>query len=202
MRKFIKKETGVRICTALLLICFIAGCSAPMKFSHSNYQENIGNKYSPVSLVINNGMIRSVLEQDFHQGIITSFGRSGLFHGILINETEWPLKFDITISKSEGDKEWSNFGKLLLSALTLFLMPIQTYHEIQMDVAVKFKGKEIKDYSYTLKGGRISHIFINPVTESNEAMDTLVSYFLHDIQKDNLLLPIQNQYRGMKVSHN
>ena len=202
MRKNSIKGIGERIFTIFVLICFISGCSSQMKFTPENFQKSINNKYPPVSVIINNGVIRSVVQQDFNQGITSSFERSGLFNGVLTNESEWPLKFDITISMSEGEKEWSNFGLMLFSALSLFLIPVQTYHEIKMDVAVTFKGKEINDYSYTLKGGKIMHLFIDPVSDTNKATNTLVSYFLNDIQKEKLLLPIQNQYRKKLVGSN
>lgn len=164
-----------------------------MKFEAVEYKKNIDNKYPPVSLVINDGVVRSVVQQDFNKGISSSFERSDLFYGVLVNEADWPLRFDITISMSEGEKEWSNFGLYMFSALTLFLLPVQTYHEIQMDVAVKLKKEEINNYSYTLKGGKISHLFIDPVSDTNKATDTLVSYFLQDIQKEKLFQTIQSQ---------
>lgn len=110
---------------------------------------------------------------------------------IFCDISTWPNKYLYTLKISYGSKIVCNnclYGaEMMISAATIFMIPVKKTQEYCLKVDLFFGSKKIKTYYYKDVLKSFSHISNDPRDEESIEIDKLVKLFLTDLYTDGLL---------------
>ncbi|CAB5504648.1 hypothetical protein [Bathymodiolus thermophilus thioautotrophic gill symbiont] len=167
----------------LTLVLLLSACESSQIYQKAPYKTNIAKKYPAVSIIVNDGLYDSFKQVHMHQGIVKSLRKANVFKRISVNNnTITSFTFDIRIQENSEE----NFVGIMILALTLGLIPTERKRHFDMDVTILYKNSILKKLHYSTDGTELLYIGNNFATTIHQAMDSLVSYLLSDIEKEKV----------------
>jgi hypothetical protein len=165
------------------LVLLLFACESNQIYQKAQYKANITDKYPVVSIVINDGLYSSLHQAHMYQGIVKSLRKANVFKRINVNSnTGNSFVFDIRVKENSKN----NFFSIMVFASTLGLIPVENHRHFDMDVVILYKNSVIKKFHYSVDGIELLHVGINFTATIYQAMDSLVSYLLRDIEKEKV----------------
>jgi hypothetical protein len=165
------------------LVLLLSACESNQIYQKAQYKANITDKYPVVSIVINDGLYSSPHQAHMYQGIVKSLRKANVFKRINVNSnTGNSFVFDIRVKENSKN----NFFSIMVFASTLGLIPVENHRHFDMDVVILYKNSVIKKFHYSVDGIELLHVGINFTATIHQAMDSLVSYLLRDIEKEKV----------------
>jgi hypothetical protein len=180
--------------TTLLILAFalMAGCAAPNKFPPSAYKG--GLEYPYISLLVNDGYVyqstscsqygcQTYVDQT-HLFLLNCLRESGKFERVDMNNGLAKNKLIVDFKRESDGSEAGDFGKMMLGALTIFLLPMPYDYTYQAKLSVMNGDKITKEYQYRLKSSEFVFLFTETQSAKNNAIKSIVDNFLKDLEED------------------
>ena len=170
----------------------LSGCAATNTFQ---MYENIGREnYPAVSLIVNDGYVYS--ETTCHQyGCTTyvdktsmfaleTFRNSNSFKRVDINNAHAEYKILMSFSKGHVGSEGWAFTKMMLGAVTLFLIPMPYEYTYKTEFTILHLDKVIGKYEYDRESEEISFLFKDPQSSKQNALESMISNLMYDMKEN------------------
>ena len=129
--------------TLILLILNLTACATVVKFDDVSYNTN--KTYPPIFVLVNDGHVDTVqscgvagcytFPEKRHYYIFQSLKKSGRFEAVHENQLGGNHQLFIAFEQLLTDPPSLQFAKLMLSAITLFLIPIP----VEVEYIAEFK---------------------------------------------------------------
>ncbi len=191
----------MRFCSLLLAILLLSACAATPNKYVADYDKNVGAVYPPVSFFISppsNQLMEECREFDnasvMQHCHINQFDSalywqqlhsSGLFEKVSFGGKE--ADYQIVISTANMSRETAaDITKAALAGATLLLVPVDNEFPVQADVAVLWRNILIKRFDYKVPFSQTMSLFHKPEDATRNFAETLVSYFLRDIEQEQV----------------
>ncbi|NQD92439.1 hypothetical protein HP532_07220 [Pseudomonas sp. CrR25] len=185
----------LRIVLLAALASFMVGCAAPNKFSSHPYAS--GTEYPYVSVMVNDGYVYqdtscgqygcSTYTDQTHLFVLNALRASDKFERVDINNGLARHKVLVSFDRQAKGSEAANFGKMMLGALTLFLLPMPYEYNYEAKFSVMDGSEILKSYEYRRDSDELSFLFIEVQSAKNHAVKSMVDNFLQDLDKDGVL---------------
>jgi hypothetical protein len=167
-------------------ILFIVGCQSVTFPIVSLNQDSVKLPEASMFLV-DSGSLYETPRYKIGPAIYRDINNSGLFENVTVNNTYSPLKIYVDFRDTTDTSGVTEFAKMMLSAVTLFLVPVTKDYSYEVKYNLVFLDKNIKSYSYSLHEDSWVHMFLTMPAEVQEvAAKSMTSQFLSDLSKDNL----------------
>jgi hypothetical protein len=181
-----------KITLLMLTFALVTGCAAPNKFPSSTYKS--GLEYPYVSLLVNDGYVhqstscgqygcQTYVDQT-HLFLLSSLRASGKFERVDMNNGLARNKLIVDFKMESDGSEAGDFGKMMIGALTLFLLPMPYDYTYQAKLSVMDGDKITKEYQYHLKSNEFKFLFTETQSAKNNAIKSIVDSFLKDLEED------------------
>lgn len=173
----------------LLFAFFLFGCSSNPTPKAASFKKYASPIYPPVSLIYNDGHMGDygdLRTPSTMRGLLAAFRKSNLFERVDIANAYAPYGFDIKIKESISDSTLQ-FGKLLFSSATLFVVPVTSANTVTMETTIREKNKVIKKYTHKLDTTETMFLLKDPAKQLAKTMELLASKLFADLEKNNLL---------------
>ncbi len=178
----------------LLFMFFLFGCSSNPTPKAANFKKPASPIYPNVSLIYNDGDMGEygdLRTPSTMRGLLEAFRKSNLFERVDIANAYAPYVFDIKIKESLQDSKMQ-YGKLLFSSATLFMIPVSSANTVTMETRIRKKDKIIKKYTHKLDTTETMFLLKDPSKAVANTMELLASRLFSDLEKDNLLQKTTN----------
>lgn len=183
-------------CIAFSLLLLVTGCATSSSLENKTYLRPTDFlAYPPVNIVLSVDDIPDDRILRFQYGqrvglqnkILTSLYKSGAFSRLLPENGEGRYSLEIRYRHKLLSSEHAHAAKMILSAFTLFLIPVSKTVEQTFDVTVKDGATTIKEFSYRDVSDVYDHISRTPASIEYERIDNLVAHFLIDLDKSDII---------------
>jgi hypothetical protein len=185
----------IRVFLSLFLVLLVSGCAAPNKFSSHKYSP--GTEYSYVSLMVNDGYVRQSLNcgqfgcttyvDQTHLFVLEAFRTTDKFQRVEINNGLARYKVIVGFERQEKGSEVVSFGKMMLGALTLFLLPMPYEYNYEGRFSIMDGGDILEDYRYRRESEELKFLFVDEQSTKKHAIASMVDNFLQDLEHDDAL---------------
>ena len=185
----------IRVFLSLFLVLLVSGCAAPNKFSSHKYSP--GTEYSYVSLMVNDGYVRQSLNcgqfgcttyvDQTHLFVLDAFRATDKFQRVEINNGLARYKVIVGFERQEKGSEVVSFGKMMLGALTLFLLPMPYEYNYEGRFSIMDGGDILEDYRYRRESEELKFLFVDEQSTKKHAIASMVDNFLQDLERTGLL---------------
>ncbi len=180
-------------CLAFLFIA-ISGCAAPNKFQMYSTESTVA--YPPISIIVNDGNVytsttcgqygcNSYVDQT-HLYALNSLRDTNRFGRVDINNAYSEYKIIMRLDRTSNDSEAIAFSKLMLGAVTLFLVPVSYNIIYESEFTVMHKDQIIGSYAYTRESDELAFLFIEPQSEKKNAINSIISNLMYDLERDDV----------------
>ncbi|WP_028629857.1 hypothetical protein [Metapseudomonas resinovorans] len=179
----------------VLALALLAGCAAPNKFQSYDYKD--GQEYPYVSVVVNDGYVYqdtscgqygcSTYTDESHLYVLNRLRESGKFERVDINNGLAQHKLVVSFERESLGNAGVDFGKLMLGAATLFLLPMPYDYRYQAKFSLMDGNDLVKEYTYRRDSNELAFLFIQVQSAKHNAIKSIVDNFLHDLEKDGAL---------------
>ena len=193
----------------IITTIYISACSTMNKTLIVDYKKDIGEKYPPVSIVVNKSYIESAFScyatgcysyrDETSNYVFTIFRASNLFSNQYENEVKSP--YGIHINTKFTNKDGDSFGKLMFGILTLFLIPTTDIYVVEVDISVYYHHNKIKSYAYSTEVEDINFLLNNVQQYKKDAMEIILSKFFNDLETDNQFFNKEYSNASFKNDH-
>lgn len=184
-----------RLFWLLFSVLLVSGCAAPNKFSSHKY--SLGTEYPYISLMVNDGYVRQSLNcgqfgcttyvDQTHLFVLDAFRATDKFQRVEINNGLVRYKVVVGFERQEKGSEAVNFGKMMLGALTLFLLPMPYEYNYEGRFSIMEGGDVLEDYRYRRESEELKFLFVDEQSAKKHAIASMVDNFLQDVESDNVL---------------
>ncbi|MFI8384439.1 hypothetical protein [Pseudomonas sp. NPDC079086] len=185
----------LRVVCLGVLVLLMAGCAAPNKFSTHAYAS--GAEYPYISVMVNDGYVHqstscgqygcSTYTDQTHLFVLSALRASGKFQRVDINNGLARHKVMVAFDRQEKGSGAANFGKMMLGALTIFLLPMPYEYRYEASFSVMEGDDILKNYEYHRDSDELTFLFIDVQSAKNNAVKSMVDNFLQDLENDGVL---------------
>lgn len=178
----------------LLFLSLISGCATVVDFQKEEVNSEI--TYPPISILVNDGNIKyttSCMEfgcytfskKDSYY-ILRSLNRANKFQNVAEGHGPYEYRVNIEFTRSQKDSGGVLLSKILIGAVTLFLIPIPSDADFVANFEV-LKGKEkIASYRYLEEKQELIWILQSPNRNMDAAAGYFISKFIKDLEKEKI----------------
>lgn len=179
----------------VVLVLLVSACAAPNKFSTHTYKS--GTEYPYISVIVNDGYVHqstscgqygcnTYIDQT-ELFVLNALRASDKFQRVGVNDGLAQHKIVVSFDRKAKGSGPGNFGKMMLGALTLFLLPMPYEYTYEAKFSVMEGSHIVKDYEYRRDSNELSFLFIDAQSAKNNAVGSMVDNFLQDLERDGLL---------------
>ena len=193
----------------IFLFVLLTGCAAQNTFNMKQYQSSGKAAYPPISIMVNDGYVYTDsgcnqyscynYADNTHLFILNSLRQSNLFERIDLNNAYSEYRLEIGFTQKSNGSEAGDFTKIMLGALTLFMIPMSYEYTYKAGFTLIHKDKVIAKYEYDRVSNEIKSIFIEPQSAKNNAVKSIVNNFLYDLENDNRFQPDPEDTGGISL---
>jgi hypothetical protein len=177
------------VLTLIGFIIFVSGCAATHTAQIVSFDiPSDFVPYVPVSVSVHKEQPLLRFEVKYLDHIYRDVGKSGLFALVSPANSASRYRLDIFLERGSTDN-LAKDGLKILSAATLFIVPVAVNNTYKIVVSVFDGEKLIKSYSYEDSIDNNTSIISDPNPQKNEfdAISNLLNHFYRDFLKDDLL---------------
>lgn len=190
-----------RLCSLLLAILLLSACATTPNRHVADYDKNAGAVYPPVSFFIsppsnqlmeectafdNASVMQHCNINQFDSALYwQQLYTSGLFEKVSFGGKD--SDYQVVISTANMSRETAtDITKAALARATLLLVPVDNDFPVRAEVAVLWRSILIKRFDYSVPFSQTMSLFHKPEDGARNFAETLVSYFLRDIEQEQV----------------
>jgi hypothetical protein len=169
--------------TLLVAAVFLGGCQsapgeAPREPEVVSFRRNVEEKYPRVYL---NLFAPDVTGEAF----LAELRASGMFEDVTLRDAFAPVSLHVNLSRRKISGE-GEFGKEMLSAATVFVVPVNYTFATRLEVTVGVRGERIWEGSFEQAVKSTAFLLSDPFADDRKVAKALVAQMFRRMQEERV----------------
>lgn len=173
---------------AVALCIVIGGCATPQTLPVANYSPGNG-QWGQAGVVVNDGQVYAsgTYRSQLHVKVLKQLEKSAYFSKLTLNSIYIPQQIRVQITSRPQGSEEAAYGKLLVGAATLFLLPMNQNLDYTASFSVECRGKSLGEWKYEQPVEHTQFLLVEPDAAETNLVESVVSRFISDADKSGKL---------------
>lgn len=181
----------------IFIVLILAGCASKLPPS-KDYKKYDSPIYPSISVTVNDGYVDSSTScyqygcydyvDETSAFLVKELRDADMFKSVQVNNTYEPYKIYANIQRETRGSEAAHLSKGMIMAGSLLIIPVVFTYTYHADFSVYHESELLEDFHYSLDADEVPNLLKSPQDDKKKVIASIVSHFLDDLERTEVLL--------------